>query len=326
MDIFYNPGECISVVKEYIGPTYDNIIEKLGSNYSYDFNYDFSNLYNYRSLEQFIIANYTAYLLFITLIIYSIGIAMGYLISDYINEKKYNSDKANTNAKSPTNQPQITINYNNYKNLEINEKKLYLKSIKELHQMNSSIVKDLKSNTDYFALIRVKLNKSLSMKKTKYDINENKGKNFKTNNMYLIIGFHTLELEENNRRERVNIANLILNLLNSFNNSGGDYKIEDFVITAIGSNNTQSGRKTLNSNEFYRGLININYELYNLKMVHINTNCGNQLRYLMPLPIYDINGLFMDVYNDIVFESKNYKIDKNNYETWEGKSITKQLN
>ena len=306
-EFFYNPGECVSVVKEYID-------DKVNYNFSYDFNYDFSNLYNYRSLEQFIITNYTAYLLFVILIIYSIGIAMGYLINDFMNEKK---------KVVPSNKPEIIINHNNYKNLEKNEKKLYLKSVKELQEMNTTITKVLNSNMDYFVLVRVKLNKSLSMKKTKYDINENKGKNFKTNNMYLILGFHTLNLEENNRRESINIPNLILNLLNSFNNSGGDYKIDDFVIIGIGANNTQGGRKTLNSNEFYRGLININYELFNLKMVHINTSCGNQMRFIMTLPIYDINGLFMDVYNDLIFETKNYKIDKNNFETWNGNAINK---
>ena len=330
-DIFYNPGECVNVVKEYIVPVYGNLIDNISGNFTYDFNYDFNNLYNYRKLEDLIINNYSIYIGIITFIVYMIGIIMGFLVSDYIMQNKTKdedntnlSNKSNTNKNS--NKNSITdnkINYAKYNNLEINDNKLYLESIMELHDANENIVKKLESNTDYFILVRVRLNKSLQMKKTKYDLSENKGKNFKTNNMYLVIGFHTLNLEEDNRRQRVNVANLILNLINTFNNSGGDYKINDFVITAIGKNNTQSGRNTLSSNEFYRGLININYELFNLKMVHINTKCGNQMRFLMTLPIVDINGLFMDVYNDVVYESKFYKVDKNNFETWDNKAINK---
>ena len=45
------------------------------------------------------------------------------------------------------------------------------------------------------------------------------------------------------------------------------------------------------------------------------------VNYALLLPIHPVYDLFMDVYNNCIFESTKYVIDNENYESWNGKSI-----
>lgn len=285
---FYNSDEYIDILKGYIMPKYKKIVETVNENLSYSF-----NTYNYKKLEQIIVSNYYTYLGISISIILIMMILICYLINDIIKDKK--------------------------KNIDIKNKK-YIESINEVNENNNIIINKLKSNTDYFVLIRVKLNNPIKMKKTKYDINENKGKDFETDNFCVIFGFHTLDIDKT--KNYINIANLISGMLENMNYMK-NHKIKDFIIVAIGTNNLKYNDNRKINSEFFGGMININYELFNIKMLDIKTSCGNILRFIMLLPIYEINNLFFDIYNDIIYESKKYKIDKNNYETWNNKPLRK---
>jgi len=47
----------------------------------------------------------------------------------------------------------------------------------------------------------------------------------------------------------------------------------------------------------------------------------SKLLFQLYLPIYDIYNIFLDVYNNSVFVSKKYSIDKDNNEFWNSKNI-----
>jgi hypothetical protein len=78
-----------------------------------------------------------------------------------------------------------------------------------------------------------------------------------------------------------------------------------------------------NIKEFENGLNNNNYEILNCRNVVINLNIKTKINcvFRLYLPIHEIYDIFMDVYNNTIFESKQYVIDDNNYESWNGKSI-----
>ena len=129
-----------------------------------------------------------------------------------------------------------------------------------------------------------------------------------------MISTFTYNRDENMDVNNINVSHIILNTINILNSLVKDeFKNSDFVIVAISkSNNTTP-------NEFFNGLKHINYELFNIKNIILkNYNCG----FILLLPSKEVYDLFLDVYNNTVFVSSLYKINKNNNETWGNISIS----
>ena len=170
----------------------------------------------------------------------------------------------------------------------------------------------IKFGLNYIVILRVKLKHYLPMKNTKYNINSkyikynNTNTDFSTKDMYMIMGF-------NFNNQHKNLTHIIVNYLNYLNTiSDKKYTNEDFIVVAIGSvNNSIPG-------EFINGINNINYELFNLVNVIFNFKNNDFMKYTLTLPIININNMVLDIFNEIIFESKLYSIDKNNNERWDG--------
>lgn len=203
---------------------------------------------------------------------------------------------------------------------------MFLESIEELNINNKYIINKMINNEStesnemysYYALIRVKMSNNITMNNTKNNILNNipekninyinKEKNtFNTNDMYMIIKFvYSNKIED---LYNCKIYKIILNCMNVLNlNTHDDYKNKDFIILAISKENI------INPNEFYDSLCNINYEYSNFK--HINAINNNKLGFILLLPIKKIYDLFLDVYNNVIFESTAYHIDVKNNEYW----------
>ena len=95
---------------------------------------------------------------------------------------------------------------------------------------------------------------------------------------------------------------------------------EDFIVVAISS---ISDINKLIPNELFHGFVNINYEIHNLRDINVKISDNNYIKVILTLPVKNIYKMFMDVYNENLFESKKYKIDENNYESWNGISLNK---
>jgi hypothetical protein len=186
---------------------------------------------------------------------------------------------------------------------------LYLHSINEISNKNDNIVSKLTANHNYIVFLRIKMKNDLLMKTTKYElntinnINVNNNKNFITKHMYMLFNF--------NYNKQVRIDNLIVMLINYFNQiTNEDYKNEDFIVLSIGKIN--------DSNELYNGFNNINYELFNMKNITYKLDDNRNLKYILTLPVNDVYNMILDSFNETIFESNLYSINNNNYETWDG--------
>jgi hypothetical protein len=222
------------------------------------------------------------------------------------------NEPINEHVNLPVNEP-VILTVNNSENKAINDyNKIYLKSLIEISKNNSKIMSQIKVGINYIVILRVKLKHYLPMKNTKYNINSkyfkynNTNNDFTTKDMYMIMGFNF----NNQHKQLTHIIVNIINYLNTISNE--KYKNEDFIVVAIGSvNNSIPG-------EFINGINNINYELFNLINVIFNFKNNDFMKYTLTLPIININNMILDIFNDIIFESKLYSIDKNNNERWDG--------
>ena len=333
----------ISIISNSVPNIYDNY-NKL-CNELYDINYDFyikivnyindtndsnytKNIHNqYNDNNIYSNSNFDInYFIKLQLIVYyAITTFVGIiLIKYYLNmndtvkyTKIYNATKSDTETKIETeiNTVNDTKKYDVIDNKPY-EKKLYLYSLIEIMRNNDDIISKLKVNTNYIAILRVKLKNYIQMKNTKYELrskykkndkndkNDNNDKDFMTKDMYMIMGF-------NFNNQHKSFANILVGFINHLNQISEDkYKNDDFLIVAIGSVSNTYG--------FINGIKNTNYELFNLIDVIFNLNNDNFIKYTLTLPIQNINNMVLDIFNDTVFISKQYSIDKNNYERWNG--------
>ena len=254
-------------------------------------------------------------LLFTTSLLSTIVISI--IIANYLVPIQNDTDKivlSNTNTNS------------NSSNDYTKPPPVYFGSIIELAKKNNIMKAKMKLNNNYFVLLRVQMKNDIPMRNTKYELYSNnidnvKPQSFTTKDMYMIMGFNYYETD-------LNIASIVVRGINYLNAISPEiYRNKDFIIVAIGGMNDKK------TNEFYEGLVHINYELFNVKNVNIkikddendnknsNKNNNNIVKYVLTLPIYDVYNMFMDTYNDTVFETSIYSIDKNNYEYLCGKSI-----
>ena len=86
----------------------------------------------------------------------------------------------------------------------------------------------------------------------------------------------------------------------------------DFIVVAISKRNEQT-----NPIEFYNGLVNNKYEMNNYHDIICNIpNSNMKCGYILTLPVHNIYDIFLDVFPDVIFESKKYEMDNQNYESW----------
>ena len=197
-------------------------------------------------------------------------------------------------------------------------KGLYLESVKELNTASEHIVKKFEKGQTYWVLIRAQMRDYINMAGTKYELRGNnihvKTANtkeaFHTKDVYLILNFKIIA--DINKESLVGYQ--IIHFMNELNHIA--YSTNDFIICAICTS------PNIGKREFYNGLKNIDYELENHRQVDKQIQGTNiSVNYNLLLPIHQVYDLFMDVYNNCVFESTKYVIDNENYESWNGKSI-----
>ena len=203
--------------------------------------------------------------------------------------------------------------------------KIYFESILEVLAKNDEINSKIIPQNNYQILLRVVMKNHLIMNQTKYELHSNNiniDKNvynyntFSTRDMFMIINMKYY-CTPDKQNIKVNIANSIVQCMNKLNaSSPNKFKTTNFIIIAISKNNNND------SYEFNNGLNNINYEIINSRNIIIKSTFVNaHENYILLLPIHEVYDIFMDVYNNTIFESSKYVIDDNNYESWNGKSI-----
>jgi len=203
----------------------------------------------------------------------------------------------------------------------------FTKSIYEINTNNKNIIDKMLNNNDntnsYYVLLRIKMKHVINVYEPSNETtqndndNESERRQVYTNDMYMILKF-TYVHDNNTDINNINVSQLLLNTINILNSlTRYEYKNKDFVIVAISKSNN------IKPNEFFDGLKNINYELFNIKnIIFKNYNYG----FILLLPMKDVYDLFLDVYNNTIFVSSLYKINKNNTETWGNTLINKTLN
>jgi len=325
-----NMNDIITIINENTSKTYDIINQSFASIITYNDKPIEIHLDNIqKQLENIIDTNNTnennnyyiiqneMILLYILLILFTIIIYfVNKLFNEYLIQNENNIMYNLTMHKL----------YNILNDIENNPNKitkgLFTQSLSEIHSNNKNIVDKMINNNNYnnknsyYMLLRVKMKHSINMYNSTTNMNETKNENnnnFHTNNMYMIVNFNYTYNENSDKNNR-NITKLILNTINILNSLTKDeYKNTDFIIVAISKSNN------INPTEFYNGLNYINYDMFNIKNVILQYNYG----FILLLPIKEVYDLFLDVYNDTIFVSSLYKINKNNNETLCDISINK---
>lgn len=304
----------------------NNISDNISNNISDNIrNYSKYNNYYYNR------ANYTLIgfaILYTSLLCLAFGILIN-LIQKEISKSKRNSksnENSNENGNENSNENSNENGNNNRRNQIMiqQQKQLYYQSIQEVLSKNAEIISKMKPHDDYWVLLRVVMKNPLEMKRSKYQLHGNntgtgtgnsRNQVFNTKDMFMII-----RMKYSNsfgKEDNFSMGNSIIRCMNQLNIiSDEKYKTKDFIVVSIGNTNDNT-----NPIEFYNGLINNNYELYNYRDVIIKVAENINIGYILLLPINKVYDIFMDVYNNTLFESKKYEMDDNNYESWAGNSI-----
>lgn len=294
----------------------------------------FNDIYkNYKILDNDIIS--FIYICAVTIL----GVIIGYtyyyyepIFDDEGNEildiENQNTTNTNTNI---TNKPKVINTINRFHNKITYSKPLvgiYTESIMELVKENSNIVeKMISSKYDklmYWVLLRVQLRNPLEMTKTKFDLHGNhtgnsKSSKFTTKDAFMIIKFiYYNNNKDDINKKNLNFGNIIVNFMNYYNNySEEKYRTNDFIIVAMSQINENTNPK-----ELYSGLIANEYEMSNYHDVTVKMpNTNNTAGYVLTLPIHQVYDIFLDVFPNVVFETKHYEMDNNNFESWKGISM-----
>ena len=197
---------------------------------------------------------------------------------------------------------------------------LFIDSVLEINANNKNIidkimVNKINNNNYYYALLRIKMKHNIKLNKNKYNLQsiiidtDHDAETCSVGDMYMIIKF-------NYSNTNLNISHIIVNIMNILNHlSPVEYKNSDFIVLAISKDIYSHNHP----NEFYNGLRNIKYDLYNVKQINLNKE--QTIGFTLLLPVKQIYELFLDVFNDIIFESTSYKIDFDNNEYWYNNAI-----
>jgi len=254
-----------------------------------DFYYNlFDNNFDY---FQFIIITICSFLIFTTLGLSIYGIYIFYIFTSFnINKKDEKINKPN---------------------IKTFKKGLYFYSLIELSNKNIMLKNEI---SKYQILLRIKLVKEHIFPKTKYDLHGNNiigdpniDNTFKTKDLFMIINL--------NINSKYSIQHNIVQIMNYINYKIQGYlKNDDFILIMISKNN-------IDSKEFSKGLQNNNYGKEYILNTIINDGLLDDIDILFTLPIHNVYDIFADTFNNVIFESKNYVMDNNNYESWKNKSI-----
>jgi hypothetical protein len=199
---------------------------------------------------------------------------------------------------------------------------LYTESINEIIQMNNIIVDKMQSSKDkktmYWVLLRVQMKNPLDMNKTKFELHGNhtgdsNAAKFSTKDVFMIMKF--IYHKGDNGPITKNIGNILINFMNYYNILVEEkYKTNDFIVVAISQMEDNTNPK-----EFYSGLIANEYEMNNYHDVVFTTPRSNiKVGYVLTLPIHQVYDIFLDVFPNVIFETKYYEMDNNNCESWKG--------
>jgi hypothetical protein len=195
----------------------------------------------------------------------------------------------------------------------------YIQSIHEVNNVSDKIIPMFQKDNSYWILLRVRLRNSFDIFGTQFQLGNgtcNTKKCFQTKDAYLVLRFKIIS--DTTRKNFGNVITCFMNLLNHSIDS--KYYTSDFIVCAICTSTTTI------PNEFSNGLKNIGYKMENYINVNAKTvNGNNTIAYSLMLPVKGVRDLFMDVYNNCLFESKKYLIDENNNEIWNGNKIIKQI-
>jgi len=269
--------------------------------------------------------------LLLSLLEYEIKMSKKIILND---ENDNDNDNDNDNKQDKLKLKGQDNNINNINNINTNASNkityptgLYCESIREIVSKNDEIISKIGYNNNFWMLLRVVMKNPIAMKRSKYvmhgnNVGNSRNRVFKTRDMYMI--FKMKYFSGNNPKNingssnyKFSMANSVIGCMNYWNHiSPEEYKTCDFVLVAISDKTNHN-----NPREFYDGLINNNYEMFNFKDIVINLDNKMRIGYTLMLPIHEIYDIFMDVYNINIFESNKYLIDDDNYESWNDKSI-----
>ena len=247
-------------------------------------------------------------LFLLTLILYGVNKCIDYYLQ-YIYEKELNNIKKEYNK----NMNRIFHTIENNPNQITSG--IFLDSIKEIEQNNNYIIEQMKCNetNSYYMLLRVKTRNPINIIETKYNLrNEKQGDgnkiNSQTNDNYMLMKFNYNNEKITNYDSK--IKDIIINNINLLNYLSNDaYKNKDFIVLAI-----SKSQKNFNPIEFFNGLFNIKYEHFNIKNIIIKNT--RLIGFTLLLPTKKVYDMYMDVFNDVIFESTAYKINNENTEYW----------
>ena len=271
-------------------------LQEITMNLNIDFYNNLMNLqiYSYISLFLIVISIYGVNKLF--------NKYLNYIYMKEINTKKENYKQ------------QI---YNIFNTINNNPNKittgLFIDSLKEIEMNNKYIIEKMRYNNtnSYYMLLRIKTRNPINIITSNYNLRnkkETEGNKIttNTNDNYMLMKFeYNYEKFENN-----NIKECIINNINFLNYLSNDsYKNKDFIVLGI-----SNYKLNFNLNEFFNGLFNIKYESFNIKNIILNKN--GLIGYTLLLPTKKVYDMYMDVFNDVIFESTGYKIDSDNNESW----------
>lgn len=216
-------------------------------------------------------------------------------------------------------------------------KGLYIESLYEvLASVNS---KDLRTNCVYSVLLRVRMSNNIYVS-GKYNLHGNSHRNYSkthdiTRDMFMIFNLVYPDTKKDSEFNIVSDISSIMNFYNTMHNRNNDWKTEDFIVIAIGSNSNnildspykdsqdKLDKENLDNDEFYNALIKNGYNLanyYDIRYPSINDSRIFK-NFTLVLPIHELYDIFMDVNNNTIFESRLYVLDNYNYESWNDISI-----
>jgi len=267
------------------------------------------NITFYNNLMELQVNTYIT-LFLITLVIYGVNKLIDkYIEYNYIKDLNHKTEIYNKNIN------QIFQNINTNPNKITSG--LFIDSLKEIEMNNKYIIEKMKYNNtnSYYILLRIKTKNPIDIITKKYNLRNNKQTegnqiNTNTNDNYMLMKFYFNYEKFKNNDNNINIKDIIINNINFLNYLSNDaYKNKDFIVLGISNSKVNT-----NHNEFFNGLFNIKYESFNIKNIILNKK--GVIGYTLLIPTKKVYDMYMDVFNDVIFESIGYKIDSNNDEYW----------
>ena len=131
---------------------------------------------------------------------------------------------------------------------------------------------------------------------------KNKIKNVSAQHMLMIMGFVVFD------KQNINISNIIVKCMNYMNSvSTETFVTNDFIVISIGR--SIHPVNTSICEELYNSFNSINIKLFNIYKDTETVNTLPYFNYIITQSMHKVYTMFMDVFNDIIFETKKYNFD-----------------